>query len=101
MTVCATLLLLALVVARTTVVVTRDRLRWRMPVELTTERVGQPTSIHTKDGKLITGLLLDELPDRTRLSEAKFVEAGTATPVPGGVVMVPRANESWRQEHQE
>jgi hypothetical protein len=98
---CATILLLAVVVAWTLVVVTRDRLRWRMPLELTTDRVGQPTTIHTRDGKVINGLLLDELPDRTRLSEAKYVEGGTATPVPGGVAMVPRANESWRQEHQE
>lgn len=62
-------------------------------------RVGLATTIHTRDGQTITGVLLDELEDRTRLDDARYVSAGGEQPVPGATATILKANESWRQEH--
>lgn len=63
-------------------------------------RVGKPTTIHTIGGEhTITGVLLEEFADRTRLTDARYVTAQGETPVPGGIATVLKANESWRQEH--
>lgn len=63
-------------------------------------RVGKPTTIHTIGGEhTITGVLLEEFADRTRLADARYVTAKGETRVPGGVATVLKANEAWRQEH--
>lgn len=63
-------------------------------------RVGKPTTIHTIGGELtLTGFVLEEFADRTRLAEARYVTAQGETPVPGGVATVLKVNEAWRQEH--
>lgn len=62
-------------------------------------RVGRPVTIHTRDGQVLTGLVLEEFADRTRIGDAHFVTADGKHPVPGGTASVLKANESWRQEH--
>lgn len=63
-------------------------------------RVGRPATIHTIGGEhTITGVVLEEFADRTRLTDARYVTANGETPVPGGVATVLKANEAWRQEH--
>jgi hypothetical protein len=63
-------------------------------------RAGKPTTIHTRDEKTITGVLLEEFADRTRLGDARYVTAQGETPVPGSVATVLKINEAWRQEHE-
>ena len=114
--ICLTVLLLALIVAATTLILTRESVEAARvaraeaaradvlashAVAVATVRVGRPTTIHTVDGKVLTGVLLEELPDRTRLVDAKYVEGSQVTPVPGGVATVLRSNESWRQDHEQ
>jgi hypothetical protein len=62
-------------------------------------RTGRPTTIHTHDHLTITGVVLDEYEDRTRLTDARLVTSAGEQPVPGGVATILKANESWRQEH--